>query len=157
MYIDIGIHNQNPFIKADIPTEESVSFNEMLSKRPTLDELCEQLVSNSPEWYLFGVFFQLEKNQLEAIRRLQKSFAYKMLKIFKVLLHVNPNTTRKQVIDGLYCMHYIKLAKDYMNSLINIYDITGKKINIYVLLVLCSYCVHLVCEAQNICALILFI
>ena len=69
MYIDIGIYNRNPYIIADIATKESVSFNEMLSKRPTLDELCEQLYSISHEWYLLGVLFQLENNQLEAIRR----------------------------------------------------------------------------------------
>ena len=110
-----------------MPTKESVSFNEMLSKRPTLDELCEKFGVISYKWYLLGVHFQLENNQLEAIRRLQKNVSYKMFKMFKVLLHVKPNTTRKQVINALFSMEELALAEKYMKSLIKVYDITGKE------------------------------
>lgn len=135
---------------ADMVIKESVSLNKMLSKRPTLDELCEQLSDISVNWYLFGVHFQLENNQLEAIRQLEKIVRYKMLKMFKVLLHVKPNTTRKQVIDALCFMDFFAIADNYINSLIEVHDVTGKKTNIVVLLVSSNYCVDLPCLAQNV-------
>ena len=130
--------------------KESVSLNKMLSKQPTLDELCEQFSVISINWYLFGVHFQLENNQLEAIRQLEKKVVYKMLKMFKVLLHVKPSTTRKQIIDALYFMDFFAIAEDYINSLIKAHDRTGKKTNIVVLLVSSNCCVDLACLAQNV-------
>lgn len=69
----------------------------------------------------------IRKQSARSYQTTTKNVSYKMFKMFKVLLHVKPNTTRKQVINALFSMEELALAEKYMKSLIKVYDITGKE------------------------------
>ena len=78
----------------------NLAFEEILQKKPTLDELCEHVRIGS-KWYHLGVLLKLNDVKLDDIHRLPEDSTYKTLKMFKLWLSTNPHATRKHVLDAL--------------------------------------------------------
>ena len=78
----------------------NLSFEKLLEKKPTLDELCEHIRIGS-KWYQLGIQLKLNAKKLEDIHKLPDDSTYKTTKMFELWLDTNPNATRRQVIDAL--------------------------------------------------------
>ena len=78
----------------------NLSFEEILQKKPTIDELCEHIRIGS-KWYQLGVLLKLNDLKLDDIHRLAEDSTYKTLKMFKLWLSTDPHATRKHVLDTL--------------------------------------------------------
>ena len=80
--------------------ELNLSFEEILEKKPTLDELCEH-IDIGDKWYQLGILLKLNPKKLNDIRGQSGDHTYKTSKMFELWLGTNPRPTRKQVIDAL--------------------------------------------------------
>ena len=102
-------------------------YEEILNKRPTLDELCE-LVPISTKWHQMGIQLKLKVRKLNEIEELQRSSTYKMSKMYELWLDVNPQATRRQIVETLK-MDIIEentLAQNYETKLRELHSNTGK-------------------------------
>ena len=78
----------------------SSCFNQFLSAKPTLHELCEH-VNIGTKWYKFGVLLKLDTSKLDGIRVLNEDTDFKTLKMFELWLSTNPKAMRREIIDTL--------------------------------------------------------
>ena len=95
-----------------------MSLEDMLSRKPSLHELCEH-VNISTKWYTFGVLLNLDTTKLDGIRMMNEDISFKAIKMFELWLSSNPNATRNQVINTLRkeTIGEISVAKNYMLTL----------------------------------------
>ena len=77
-----------------------MSLDQVLSERPSLDELCEH-VRLGNKWYKFGVLLKLDTRELDVIEELNNDVDYKALKMFQLWLNTTPDAIRKHVLNTL--------------------------------------------------------
>ena len=81
--------------------ERNISFQKLLEGKPTLDELCEHIRIGS-KWYQLGILLKLDPKELrDDIQKLPEDSTYKTSRMFELWLDINPNATRRQVVDAL--------------------------------------------------------
>ena len=100
-----------------------MSFEEILNDRPSLAELCEH-VPVSPKWYQMGIQLELDPRKLDGIDKLQGADVMdKMTKMYELWLDINPQATRRQIVETLRkrSIEELTLAVEYETKLRELY------------------------------------
>ena len=79
----------------------STYFDQLLSTKPSLHELCEHVRVGS-KWYNLGVLLKLDAEKLESIREKSEDSTFNLTKMFELWLMTNPNATRREIIEALH-------------------------------------------------------
>ena len=79
---------------------EEFIFEQFLSEKPPLDELCEY-VRVGTKWYMVGLQLKLDVESLDAIEELNRDLDYKTTKMFHLWLDSKHQASRRQIINVL--------------------------------------------------------
>ena len=107
-----------------------VLYEEILNKKPTLEELCE-LVPISTKWYQMGILLKLNVKKLNEIEEESKKTTDKVLKMYELWLDTNPQATRQQIVETLKmdAIEENTLAQNYETKLRELHSKTGKSMS----------------------------
>ena len=99
-----------------------MSFEEILSETPPLDELCEHIRVGT-KWYLVGVQLKLDIKELDTIEELNKDALFKTTKMFQLWLSTNSQASRIEIVKVLKkgIIGEITLAERYETTLKELY------------------------------------
>ena len=103
------------------------SFDEILSGKPTLDELCAD-VPISTNWYIMGTQLKLNVKKLNEIEDLPKPVPYKVSKMYELWLDTKTQATRRQIVNTLKleAVSQMSLAQQYETKLKDCITVNGK-------------------------------
>ena len=89
---------------------------QLLNGKPTLPELTKYVRIGS-NWHLFGTLLGLDSEDLNGINLLQnEDVHHRTMKMFELWLNVNPEATRKQILDTLRENSFNRIADEYENA-----------------------------------------
>ena len=103
------------------------SFEMLLQKKPTLDELCEHIVIGT-KWYQLGIQLKLDVTQLDVIDKETSDVTRKTSKMFQLWLSTSPLATRRHVLEALRkrVIGEGNIANEYEKILTSPYSSDGK-------------------------------